>query len=92
MSAARRLLVHAIDIRFGLDEVAEADGLSCASGDDLRRLSRDIDALCRVTEQLREALGTSAMTGGEVADMLWLDDEQGEAAEIGGPFLQGRTG
>src|SRR5947208_11718923 len=68
MAAARRLLLHAIDIRFGLDEVAEADEQNAVDACDLARLSAAVAALRRETEALQEALLWPAMTEDQVTD------------------------
>ena len=74
-AAARRLLVRTIDLRFDLDDAADAIGRAdSVSPVDLRRLRADADALCREIDRLAEALWSP------LYEASFEDDEVDEAA------------
>jgi hypothetical protein len=74
-AAARRLLLRAIDLRFDLDDTADAAGSrGPLRATDLRRLRSDADALCHAIDRLAEAAWSPH------AEALLDDDEIDEAA------------
>lgn len=79
-TAARRVLVQAIDLRFDLDEAAEAAATGSASlSADLRRLRAAAAALQREIDRVAAALEPTSEGRGEI-----LEEQQDEAMLVPG--------
>jgi hypothetical protein len=73
-AAARRLLVHAIDVRFALDEATEAiDGGAGPTLEEVRRMRADLRALQQEIDCLHDALWAPPRGGRGVSEEA--DDE-----------------
>jgi hypothetical protein len=74
-AAARRLLVHAIDLRFDLDAAAEAAGGSGLHRADVQRLRAAAVSIREEIDRLSAALEPDVHVSGEI-----LEEEQDEVS------------
>jgi hypothetical protein len=74
-AAARRLLIHAIDVRFALDEAAEAfEGRDGPTLEEVRRMRADLRALQHEIDRLHDALWVPSR------DCRGVSEEEGDEA------------